>query len=82
METNEVMTNEVMDATEEVIMNDSVKTLKTLGMIGGALIAGGLAYKYAIKPIIKKYKDSKKVDEDIIDAEETDFSEVSDSEEE
>ena len=82
MENKDIMTNEVMEATEETIMNDSTKTLKTLGIIGGALLVGGLAYKYAIKPMIQKHKDSKNVDEDIIDAEETDFNEVSDSEEE
>lgn len=82
MENKEIMTNEVMEATEETIMNDSAKTLKTLGIIGGALLVGGLAYKYAIKPMIQKHKDSKNVDEDIIDAEEADFNEVSDSEEE
>ena len=82
MENKEIMTNEVMEATEETIMNDSSKTLKTLGIIGGVLLVGGLAYKYTIKPMIQKHKDSKNVDEDIIDAKEADFNEVSDSEEE
>lgn len=82
MENKDIMTNEVMEATEETIMNDSTKTLKTLGIIGGALLVGGLAYKYAIKPMIQKHKDSKNVDEDIVDAEEADFNEVSDSKEE
>ena len=82
MENKDIMTNEVMEATEETIMNDSTKTLKTLGIIGGALLVGGLAYKYAIKPMIQKHKDSKNVDEDIVDADEADFNEVSDSEEE
>ena len=82
MENKDIMTNEVMEATEETIMNDSTKTLKTLGIIGGALLIGGLAYKYAIKPMIQKHKDSKNIDEDIVDAEEADFNEVSDSEEE
>ena len=82
MENKDIMTNEVMEATEETIMNDSTKTLKTLGIIGGTLLVGGLAYKYAIKPMIQKHKDSKNIDEDIVDAEEADFNEVSDSEEE
>ena len=82
MENKDIMTNEVMEATEETIMNDSTKTLKTLGIIGGALLVGGLAYKYAIKPMIQKHKDSKNIDEDIVDAEEADFNEVSDCEEE
>lgn len=82
MENKEIMTNEVTEVAEETIMDDSAKTLKTLGIIGGALLVGGLAYKYAIKPMIQKHKDSKNVDENIIDAEEADFNEVSDSEEE
>ena len=82
MENKDIMTNEVMEATEETIMNDSTKTLKTLGIIGGALLVGGLAYKYAIKPMIQKHKDSKNVNEYIVDAEVADFNEVSDSEEE
>lgn len=86
MENEEIMTNEVMEATEETIMNDSTKTLKTLGIIGGALLVGGLAYKYAIKPMIQKHKDSKNLDNNIIDifaraAGEADFNE-DDSEEE
>ena len=86
MKNEEIMTNEAMEVTEETIMNDSAKTLKTLGIIGGALLVGGLAYKYAIKPIIQKHKDSKNLDKNIIDifynaAEEADFKE-DDSEEE
>ena len=87
MENEEILANEVMEATEETIIHDSTKTLKTLGIIGGALLVGGLAYKYAIKPMIQKHKDSKNVDKNIIDifynaAEEADFNEASDSEEE
>lgn len=73
METNEIMTNEeVMDATEEVITTGSGKTLITLGIIGGAALVSGLAYKYAIKPIIDKVKAKKEPDDfsdeaDVID---------------
>lgn len=86
MENEEIMTNEAMEVTEETIMNDSAKTLKTLGIIGGALLVGGLAYKYAIKPMIQKHKDSKNLDKDIIDifynaAEEADFKEDDSKEE-
>lgn len=86
MENEEILANEAMEVTEETIIHDSTKTLKTLGIIGGALLVGGLAYKYAIKPMIQKHKDSKNLDEDIINifynaAEEADFNE-DDSEEE
>lgn len=63
METNEIMTNEVVEATEEVIVNNSMNTLKTLGIIGGVLLGSGLAYKYMIKPIIQKRKVSKNLEE-------------------
>jgi len=67
MENKEILVNDVMETTEETIIHDSTKTLKTLGIIGGALLVGGLAYKYAIKPMIQKHKDSKNLDENIID---------------
>lgn len=82
MENKEIMTNEVMEATEETIMKDSAKSFRTFGIIGGALLVSGLTYKYVIKPRIQKHKDSKNFNENIIDAEEADFNEVSDSKEE
>lgn len=81
MENKEIMANEVMETTEETIIHDSTKTLKTLGIIGGALLVGGLTYKYAIKPMIQKHKasrlwiDEKNSDENIIDANEDDSEE-------
>lgn len=82
MEATEMMTNEVMEATEETIVNNSMKTLKTLGIVGGVLLTSGLAYKYAIKPMINKYKDSKNVNDESTDADETNCDEMKDSEEE
>lgn len=78
METNEILTNEeVMNAAEEVVTESSGKTLKALGIFGGAVLIGGLAYKYAVKPIIAKVKAKKEPDDfsddaddiDIVDAE-------------
>lgn len=81
MENEEILANEAMEVTEETIIHDSTKTLKTLGIIGGALLVGGLAYKYAIKPMIQKHKDSRlwiaeqNSDENSIDAKEDDSEE-------
>lgn len=68
METNEILTNEeVMDVAEEVVTTGSGKALKTLGIFGGAVLIGGLAYKYAVKPIIAKVKAKKEPEDDFSD---------------
>lgn len=79
METNEIMTNEVMNVAEEAIINNSGKTLKTLGIVGGVLLVGGLAYKFAIKPMVQKIKDSRNDDDDFVDAGEHDLYDESES---
>lgn len=81
MKNEEILANDVMETTEETIIHDSTKTLKTLGIIGGALLVGGLAYKYEIKPMIQMYKvlrsrmAEKNSDENNIDAKEDDSEE-------
>lgn len=81
MENEEILANEAMEVTEETIIHDSTKTLKTLGIIGGALLVGGLAYKYAIKPMVQKHRASRlwmteqNSDENSIDAKEDDSEE-------
>ena len=77
MENKDIITNEVTKATEETIIKDSSKKLTFLGYMGAALVVCGVVYT-----IIKKRKDSKNIDEDIIDAEETNFKVVSSNEEE
>ena len=82
MENKEILANDVMETTEETIIHDSTKLLKTLGIIGGALFIGGLTYENVIKPMIipkiQKHKASrlwmaeKNSDENIIDAKEDD----------
>lgn len=75
MENEEILANEAMEVTEETIIHDSTKTLKTLGIIGGALLVGGLAYKYAIKPMVQKHRAEQNSDENSIDAKEDDSEE-------
>ena len=81
MENKEILANDVMETTEETIIHDSTKTVKTLGIIGGALLVGGLYYKKVIKPMIQTHKAlrlwmaEKNSDENIIDAKEDDSEE-------
>ena len=63
METNEIMTNDVVaEATETIVteVSSNKNLMKTVAKIGGtAIIAGGalhLSYKYVIKPLIAKFK--------------------------
>lgn len=65
----EIMTNEAIEVVEGGVK--SGKTLKTLGMVGAALLVGGLAYKFVAKPIIDKKKAGSEIESEVID-EETD----------
>ena len=51
MDTNEIMNNEVIETTEEIVKTSSGKALKVAGGIGLAVIAGVVAYKYIVKPM-------------------------------
>lgn len=54
MDTNEIMNNEVIETTEEIVKTSSGKALKVAGGIGLAVIAGVVAYKYIVKPMVEK----------------------------
>jgi predicted small secreted protein len=57
MDNTEIMNNEVMETTEEVIENtDTNKSLKTGVGIGLGVVVGVLAYKYVLKPIAANAK--------------------------
>ena len=56
MDTNEIMNNEVIKTTEEIVKTSSGKALKVAGGIGLAVIAGVVAYKYIVKPMVDKRK--------------------------
>ncbi len=66
MEANEIMTNEevVETTTEEITKVSSGKGLKIALGVGVAVLVGGLAYKYAIKPAIARYKSLKNAPDD------------------
>lgn len=64
METNEIITNEAVEKTvdtiEEAVTASSGGSLKKMVGIGAvAILAGGLAYKFAVKPIVAKIKKRK-----------------------
>ncbi len=60
METNEIMNNEeVMDTTEEIVKTASKGGFSKVATIGVAMIAGGLAYKFVVAPVVGKLKEIK-----------------------
>ena len=73
METNEIMNNEkVMDTTEEIVKIASKGGFSKVATIGVAMIAGGLAYKFVVAPVVGKLKEMKArkgfrvVDDDVV----------------
>ena len=73
METNEIMNNEkFMDTTEEIVKTASKGGFSKVATIGVAMIAGGLAYKFVVAPVVGKLKEMKArkgfrvVDDDVV----------------
>ena len=64
MENNEMMvSNEsILDLTEEVVTKND-KGLRIAGSVAAAIIVGGLAYKFVVKPLIAKFKAKKQEQE-------------------
>ena len=57
MNNNEIMDNEVVEATEEVIENAGLnKGVKIAAGIGLSVLAGVVVYKYVVKPVIANIK--------------------------
>lgn len=57
MNNNEIMNNEVVEATEEVIENAGLsKDVKIAAGIGLSVVIGVVVYKYVAKPVIAKIK--------------------------
>lgn len=57
MENTEIMNNEVIEATEEVIESTGMsKGIKVTAGIGLSVVVGVIAYKYVVKPIIANIK--------------------------
>lgn len=65
MDANEILTNEeVFEATGEVAEACCGKSFKVTAGIGLAVLAGGLAYKYIVKPMVAKLKAKKEQEKD------------------
>lgn len=57
MNNNEIMNNEVVEATEEVIKNAGLsKDVKIAAGIGLSVVVGVVVYKYVAKPVIANIK--------------------------
>lgn len=57
MENKEIMNNEVIEATEEVIENTGMsKGIKVAAGIGLSVVVGVIVYKYVAKPVIANIK--------------------------
>lgn len=57
MNNNEIMNNEVVEATEEVIENVGLsKGVKIAAGIGLSVVVGVVVYKYVAKPVIANIK--------------------------
>jgi len=76
MDTKEIMTNdEVVETNEEIMNAENGNGFKIAVGIGLAVLAGGIAYKYIVKPItakIKAKKEQRVVEEVEIDCIEVD----------
>lgn len=57
MNNNEIMNNEVIEATEDVIENTgSIKGAKIAAGVGLSIVAGVVVYKYVAKPVVANIK--------------------------
>ena len=57
MENTEIMNNDVIEATEEVIENTGMsKGVKSAAGVGLSVVVGYVLYKYVAKPVVAKIK--------------------------
>lgn len=81
MDAKEIMTNdEVIETTEEIMKTGTSKGFKIAAGVGLAVLVGGVAYKYIVKPIAAKIK-SKKEPEIIVEVGYNSFEDDIESEE-
>ena len=55
MENNEIINDEVIEATTDLATTGLSKGFKVVG-VGLIVLAGGVTYKYVIKPVVEKIK--------------------------
>ena len=72
MNTNEIMVNEeIIETTEEIATASSGKVFKMAAGVSLTVLAGFVAYKYVIEPVVAKIKTKK--EQQMIDEEVDDF---------
>ena len=71
METTNVLMDEVVEVTEEIVNESSGNFLKTVSVAGLVILGGILTTKYVIKPMMAKFK-KKKEDDSKIEKEDLD----------
>lgn len=80
METNEIMVNEeVIETTEVIVGAGSGKGFKVSAGIGLAVIGGVVTYKYLVKPLMAKIKAKK--EQEAIDVDFENFDDTDECEE-
>lgn len=76
MENTEIMNNEVIEATEEIVETGMSKGIKVAAGIGLTVVVGVIAYKYVAKPVIAKIKaeiEQRKAKDNVIEIQEEDL---------
>lgn len=53
---NEIMNEDVIETTEEIVKTSSGNGFGKVATIGLAMIAGGLAYKFVVEPAAARFK--------------------------
>lgn len=57
---NEIMNEDVIETTEEIVKTSSGNGFGKVATIGLAMIAGGLAYKFVVAPAAARFKEWRK----------------------
>lgn len=78
---NEIMNEDVIETTEEIVKTSSGNGFGKVATIGLAMIAGGLAYKFVVAPAAARFKEWRKTRQAIPDSFDDDEDIVEDSEE-
>lgn len=76
MENTEIMNNEVIEATEEIVETGMSKGVKVAAGIGLTVVVGVIAYKYVAKPVIAKIRaeiEQRKAKDNVIEIQEEDL---------
>lgn len=53
---NEIMNEEVIETAEEIVKTSSGNSFRKVAGIGLAIIAGGLASEFVVKPAVARFK--------------------------